>query len=119
MDKILIEGIKIYAYHGCFKEETIIGTNFIVNVTLYVDLAKPSITDNINDTVNYQTVFTTVKEQMAIPSKLLEHVAKRIINTLFNQFLTVKKITLKVSKLNVPLGGHIDKVSIQMTKKRK
>lgn len=119
MDKILIEGIKIYAYHGCFKEETAIGTNFTVDVELDVNLEKPAQSDNLNDTVNYQTVFQVVKSQMEIPSKLLEHVSKRIINALFSEFPTINKIKLKVSKLNVPLGGHIDKVSVELKRKRK
>ncbi len=118
MGKIFVEGIKIYAYHGCFKEETAIGTNFIVDLELDVDLEKPSQTDNINDTVNYQAVFQVVKEQMEIPSKLLEHVAKRIGDALFQEFSAIDKIKLKISKLNVPLGGHIDKVSVQLMKKR-
>jgi dihydroneopterin aldolase len=119
MGKIIVEGIKIYAYHGCFKEETAIGTNFTVDVVLDVDLEKPAHTDEIQDTVNYQTVFEVVKDQMAIPSKLLEHVAKRIIDTLFIKFPTINKIKIKVSKLNVPLGGHIDKVSVELKRKRK
>jgi dihydroneopterin aldolase len=119
MGKIIVEGIKIYAYHGCFKEETAIGTNFSVDVILDVDLEKPAHTDDIYDTVNYQTVFQVVKDQMAIPSKLLEHVSKRIIDALFLEFPAIGKIKLKVSKLNVPLGGHIDKVSVELKRKRK
>ncbi|MCO6501443.1 MAG: dihydroneopterin aldolase [Vicingus serpentipes] len=114
MGKIFVEGIKLYAYHGCFKEETSIGTNFLVNVELDVDLEKPAITDSIEDTVNYQAVFQVVKEQMAVPSKILEHVSKRIIDALFKEFSAIDKIKLKVSKLNVPLGGHIDSVSVQL-----
>ena len=118
MGKIFVEGIKIYAYHGCFKEETAIGTHFLVNVQLDVDLTKPSLTDNIGDTVNYQSVFQVVKDEMAIPSKLLEHVSKRIIDALFNQFPAIENIQLKVAKLNVPLGGHIDQVSVQLEEHR-
>jgi len=118
MGKIFVEGIKIYAYHGCFKEETAIGTNFNVNVELDVDLSKPSISDKIEDTVNYQAVFTIIKEQMEIPSKLLEHVSKRIIDKLFLQFPSINNIKLKVSKLNVPLGGHIENVSVQLEHER-
>ena len=114
MGKIFVEGIKIYAYHGCFKEETAIGTNFLVNVELDTNLEKPSLSDNINDAVNYQEVFQVVKDQMAIPSKLLEHVARRTMEALFDRFPAVERVKLKVSKLNVPLGGHIDSVSIQM-----
>jgi len=119
MGKIFIEGIKIYAYHGCFKEETAIGTNFRVDVELDTDLSIPAKTDDIKDAVNYQAVFTVIKEQMAIPSHLLEHVSKRIMNAVFQAFPSVKKIKLKVSKLNVPLGGQIENVAIQMEKYRK
>jgi len=118
MGKIFVEGIKIYAHHGCFKEETAIGTNFQVDVVLDSDLSKPAQSDNINDAVNYQAVFTGIKEQMAIPSHLLEHVSQRIMNALFQSFPAVEKIKLKVSKLNVPLGGQIDKVAIQMERER-
>jgi dihydroneopterin aldolase len=86
---------------------------------LGVELEKPALTDNIQDTVNYQTVFKVIKDQMAIPSKLLEHVSKRIIDALFLEFPAINKIKLKVSKLNVPLGGHIDKVSVELKRKRK
>ncbi len=118
MGKIFVEGIKIYAFHGCFKEEADIGTNFQVDVVLDSDLTIPSVSDDITDAVNYQAVFTVVKEQMAIRSNLLENVAKRISDTLFVEFPAVTKIKLKVSKLNVPLGGHIDNVAIQIENER-
>lgn len=119
MGKIFIEGIKIYAHHGCFKEETAIGTNFLVSVKLGVDLVKPAQTDTISDTVNYQSVFLIIKDQMAIPSKILEHVAQRCVNALFSEFSSIKNIKLKISKLNVPLGGHVESVSVQLKQKRK
>ena len=118
MGKIFVEGIKIYAYHGCFKEEALIGTNFLVDVELDANLNRPAHTDNIDDAVNYQAVFTVIKKQMAIRSNLLEHVGKRIVEAIFIEFTEVEKIRLKVSKLNVPLGGHIDSTSIQITCKR-
>ncbi|MBL4669949.1 MAG: dihydroneopterin aldolase [Flavobacteriales bacterium] len=118
MGKIFVEGIKIYAYHGCFKEEADIGTNFQVDVVLDADLSKPAETDDIADAVNYQAVFTVIKEQMAIRSNLLENVSKRITTVLFQEFPEVTKIKLKISKLNVPLGGHIDNVAIQTENER-
>jgi dihydroneopterin aldolase len=118
MGKIFVEGIQIYAYHGCFKEEADIGTHFVVDVELDVDLTQPSISDNIEDTVNYQAVFDVIKEQMAVPSNLLEHVSKRIMDTLFDRFNGVEKIKLKVSKMNVPLGGQINNVAVQIERER-
>ncbi len=118
MDKIFVEGIKIYAYHGCFKEETLIGTSFRVDVELDVDLSNASESDSLIDTVNYQTVFDVIKDEMAIPSKLLEHVAGRCLKTLFSRFETVQTIKLKIAKINPPLGGHIDNVSVQFVRER-
>lgn len=118
MGKIFVEGIKIYAYHGCFKEETLIGTNFLVDVELDVDLKMAGETDNLEDTVNYQTVFQLVKQEMKIPSKLLEHVANRCIRSIFEQFPTVEGIAIKISKLNPPLGGHIDAVAVKLVQHR-
>lgn len=119
MGKIYVEGIKIYAYHGCFKEETFIGTNFLVDVELDVDLTKAAVSDKLNDTVNYQTVFQVIKQEMETPSKLLEHVAGRCISSLFKQFETIETISIKISKLNPPLGGHIHAVAVKLTEHRK
>ena len=119
MGKIFVEGIKLYAYHGCFKEEQLIGTNFNVDVELDTDLEKASVSDNLYDTIDYQRVFQIVKEEMAIPSKLLEHVGKRIMDHLFREFETLEKVKLKISKLNPPLGGQLSNVSIQIEKQRK
>lgn len=119
MGKIYLEGAKIYAYHGCFKEETLIGTNFQVDIVLDVDLSAAAQSDNLNDTVNYQTVFQVVKKEMETPSKLLEHVAERCINSLFDNFSTIQKINIKIAKLNPPLGGHIDAVAVRLIRERK
>lgn len=119
MGKIYIEGAKIYAYHGCFKEETMIGTHFLVDLELDVDLQAAAQSDHLNDTVNYQTVFQVVQQEMQTPSKLLEHVSQRIINSLFIEFPTIQKINIKLSKLNPPLGGHIDAVSVRLVQERK
>lgn len=118
MGKIYVEGAKIYAYHGCFKEETLIGTNFIVDIELDVDLSAASKSDNLEDTVNYQTVFQLVNEEMQTPSKLLEHVADRCITKLFSTFPTIEMINIKIAKLNPPLGGHIDAVSVRLIQSR-
>ena len=119
MGKIYVQGIKIYAYHGCFKEETVIGTHFLVDVELDVDLTKAAVSDKLNDTVNYQTVFQVIKKEMETPSKLLEHVAGRCISSLFKQFETIETISIKISKLNPPLGGHIHAVAVKLTEHRK
>ena len=109
---ILVEGIKLYAYHGCLKEEALIGGNYIVDVSIDADLSKPSKSDKLNDTVDYVTVYEIVKKEMSVRSKLIEHVAKRIHNKLKIKFPKVETIIVKVTKLNPPIPGEVEKVSI-------
>jgi dihydroneopterin aldolase len=115
MNKILVEGIKLYAYHGCLEEEGKIGTNYIVDVMMETDFSEAAKTDDITKTIDYVTVYNIVKKQMAIRSKLLEHVAERIISELKKEFNTLKKTEVKVTKLNPPMNGHVERVSIIIT----
>jgi dihydroneopterin aldolase len=114
MSVISIEGMEFFAYHGCFKEEQIIGTKFRCDLFLEVDTTKAEQTDNLHDTVNYQEVYGVVKEEMTMKSKLLEHVGRRIITRVKAQFPAVEQVRLKIRKLNPPLGGKIDFVSVEL-----
>ena len=109
---ILVEGIKLYAYHGCMKEEAMIGGNYIVDVSIDADLSKPSISDKLNDTIDYVTIYEIVKKEMTIRSKLIEHVAKRILDKLKKRFSESISIEVKVTKLNPPIPGEVEKVSV-------
>lgn len=112
MNKILVEGIKIYAYHGCLEEEGKIGTNYIVDITMETDFTQAAITDDLSKTIDYVDVYNIVKKEMAIRAKLIEHVGLRIINQLKKDFLTLQKVEVKVTKLNPPMNGNVEKVSI-------
>lgn len=114
MSVISIEGMEFFAYHGCFKEEKIIGTKFRIDLFLTVDTTQAEQTDNLKDTVNYQTVYKMVKKEMESKSNLLEHVGRRVLTKIKEQFPEVEKAQLKIRKLNPPLGGKIDFVSLEM-----
>jgi 7,8-dihydroneopterin aldolase/epimerase/oxygenase len=116
MGLIQIEGMEFYAYHGCFKEEQIIGNKFIVNLSIEADLKKPSGTDNISDTLNYQTMYQLIQEEMKEKSHLLEHIGGRILDRLYENFDEIQKAEVKVSKVNPPMGGKIDQVSVTLTR---
>lgn len=118
MALIEISNMRFYAYHGCFGEEREIGTHFCVDVKMQVDTAIAQRTDNIEDTVNYLSVYQSVKQQMMIASHLLEHVADRIASRVLDEFLMVEYVQVKVSKLNPPLGGKMDAVSLTVEKRR-
>jgi 7,8-dihydroneopterin aldolase/epimerase/oxygenase len=109
-----LEEMVFYAYHGCFKEEQMVGNSFIVNISLETEVSKPMLTDNIKDALNYVNVYNAVKEEMAINSHLLEHLTARIINRLFEQFPAIMHATVKVSKMNPPMGGQMKSVSVTL-----
>ena len=112
MSIIAIENMSFYSYHGCFKEEATIGTNFKVDLYLKCSTDKAEQSDNVEDTVDYSAVYQLVKKQMKQPSHLLEAVARRIIESIKVSFPQVEGIKVKVTKLNPPLGGQIGGVSI-------
>jgi dihydroneopterin aldolase len=112
MNKILVEGINVYAYHGCLEEEGRIGANYIVDVTMETDFSEAAKTDDLSKTIDYVVVYTIVKEQMAIRSKLIEQPAQRIVDLLKKQFQTLKKVEVKVTKINPPMNGNVDRVSV-------
>jgi len=114
MTIISVEGMQFFAYHGCFTEEQIIGTKFLVDLFLEVNTEKAEHSDHLSDTVNYQAVYQVVKSEMKTTSKLLEHLARRILNQIAIDFPTVENATIKVQKLNPPLGGKIDFVSVEL-----
>ncbi len=117
MGKVLVENIKAYSYHGCLDEETRIGSDYLVNVMVTADLSKASRTDALKDTVDYVQINKIVKEEMAIPSKLLEHVAQRIMDRMFNEIIQIQKGKVSVSKINPPINGDVEKVTVTLKKK--
>lgn len=114
MALIEIEGMEFYAFHGHFEVEKVAGNRFLVNLKIETDWSKAAQSDRLEDTLNYQIAYLIVKEEMAIPSDLLEHVCQRIINRIKSEFQEAQKVTVKVSKMNPPMGGQIEKVSVTL-----
>ncbi|WP_323787468.1 dihydroneopterin aldolase [Psychroserpens sp.] len=119
MGIIKVENIRVYAFHGCLKEETKIGSDYRVDLEIKANLKTSSESDELADTVDYVLLNKIVKEEMQLPSKLLETVAKRILKRIFIEDSLVKKATVSVSKLNPPIGGDVEMVTIKMTERRK
>jgi dihydroneopterin aldolase len=118
MGKIQVNNIKLYANHGCLNEEAMIGSWYRVDIEVDVDLTKSSISDDLEDTVDYVQLNHIVKEEMAIRSKLLEEVANRILDRFFLELKMIKSATVSVAKLNPPIGGNVQEVVIILTKQR-
>jgi dihydroneopterin aldolase len=118
MGLIQIENMEFYAFHGHYREEQIVGNKFLVNLSIDSDMTVPAATDNLKDAINYQRVYKLVKEEMQKKSRLLENIAKRILDTIFANFDGIREVTVKVSKMNPPMGGgRIEKVSVTLNRK--
>jgi dihydroneopterin aldolase len=116
MGLIQIENMEFYSFHGHFKEEQIVGNKFIVDLTIETDMKVPSESDNLRDAVDYQRIYLITKLQMERKSHLLEHIAGRIIDAIYAEMTGILKVTVKVSKMNPPMGGKIGSVSIVMSR---
>lgn len=115
MGIIKLDQMAFFAYHGCFEEERKVGNDFLVDVVIKTNTEKPEGSDNIKDALNYQEVYWVVEKEMAIPSNLLEHVAKRIMNALFAKFSAqILHLQVTVRKMNPPLGGKLESVSVTL-----
>ena len=119
MGQIKINKIQLYANHGCLEEESKIGSMYEVVVTAKADFSKAAQSDNLTDAVDYVHLNKIVKDEMAIRSALLEHVAKRILDKMLKEIPLIQKAKIQISKINPPIGGNVADVSIIMTKKQK
>ncbi len=116
MSKIFLEDVKIYAYHGVLPEENVIGTYYILNLEIHTDLWKAAESDNLNDTISYADINEIINHEMMIRSKLLEHVAGRILSKIHENFREISYIKLKITKTAPPMQGEMKGASIELEK---
>jgi 7,8-dihydroneopterin aldolase/epimerase/oxygenase len=117
MGLISLHGMEFFAYHGCHEEEQKTGNKFIVDVVFFSNTGKAEESDDLTKTVDYQKVYDVIKTEMETPSKLLEHVTRRIMDALTKNFPSVGQMKITVSKMNPPLGGKVDKVQFSLQRK--
>lgn len=109
---ILLENVRLYAYHGVGEQERIVGNHYLINLKIKINVTNAVRSDSLEDTISYADVFEIVKREMTIPSKLLEHVAGRIISALRKAYPDIESIELKLSKNNPPMGADMDYASV-------
>lgn len=109
---IEVNGIKLYAFHGCLPEEGKIGGSYIVDVHMTTDFSKAATSDELIETIDYVIVNKIVEEEMAVRSKLIEHVGQRIVNRIKNEIDNVHSLRLKVTKICPPINGDVNNVAI-------
>ena len=118
MVEVYLKNVRCYSFHGCLKEEGIIGSEYLVNLWAKGALGKASLSDKIDDAIDYVFLNKVITEEMSIPSKLLETVARRILDRVLKEDQRIQKITVSVSKLCPPINGDVESVAIKLSQKR-
>ena len=112
--KIYLRNVRFHAFHGVLPQEGIVGNDYLVNLVLDYDFSSAMKTDDLQGTLNYAEVYQKVREEMAVPSKLLEHVAGRIAHRLFSDFPEIQKLQLLITKVNQPKGADSDGAGVEV-----
>ena len=112
--KITLHEMRFYAYHGVFPQEQRVGNHFIVELSFWADIAESLHRDELEETISYADVYEVIKAEMAIPSRLLEHVVGRISERLFATFPRMQRIALTLSKCNPPFPGEVHSAAVTL-----
>lgn len=119
MDKILVRGLKIFAYHGVNEEEKINGQNFVFDIDAAVDISVPCVSDNVDDTVSYAKI---IKETTRIftsqKDDLLERAAQRVADGLFESFDRIQSLRILLKKPEAPIKADFEYVGVEIHRKR-
>ena len=113
MGLIEVNGIRVYAYHGCLEEEACIGGKYMINVAVEGDFSVAETTDQLNSTVDYGRVTAIVVEQMTMRSALIEHVARRILNALKAEW-PLYRWRVRLVKERPPVNGDVEQAVYQV-----
>jgi len=119
IDKIYVNGMEFYGYHGVLAEETKLGQRFRVDLTVELDLSKAGETDELTHTVNYAMLYNSCKGIVeGKPFKLIEAVAENIAKEILSTFKAVQTCTVKLIKPDPPIRGHYKDVAVEITRGR-
>ena len=118
-DKIIIKGLKIFAYHGVNEEEKRDGQNFILDIVCYTDYKNAGITDDLNMTVSYAKIIKTVNKIFTEKSyDLIEAAATAVVNGIFKEYKKIQKIDITLKKPEAPIKADFDWVAVELTRER-
>ena len=112
---IFIDHLRMYAHHGVMPQERTVGAYFDLCLRVHYNISRACASDDVAHTLNYAELLQAVREQMLIPSALLEHVAARIGEAIFAQFKEATAVELKLTKLNPPMGADCDGAGVEVS----
>lgn len=115
---VRLKDIHLYAHHGVMPQEREIGAWFIVDISLDMNDSTCSYSDNMESTVSYADVYEIIKAEMEKPSNLLEHVCRRISDSIYKAFDQVERIEITLYKETPPMGGDRLKAGVTLNSTR-
>lgn len=118
MGKITLDGLEFFAFHGYYDEEQKIGNKYGVDITIETSLEKAGMDDKLSETIDYEELYRIIREEMSKPSRLLENIGGRIMNSVFNNFPLVTFIEISISKFNPPIGGICKRAIVTLSRDR-
>ncbi len=116
--RVALEGLEFHAFHGVYPHERESGNWFEVDIAVETDFTAAAFQDDLSGTVNYESLFRIIKDEMEKPSKLLETVAGKIVDDILRELPVVLSVELKISKINPPIGGKCKRATVEISKKR-
>lgn len=116
--RVALEGLEFHAFHGVYPHERESGNFFEVDIAVDTDFMQGARQDDLTGTVNYETLFRIVKDEMEEPSKLLETVAEKIVKSVLDTLPAVSFVEVKISKINPPIGGKCRRASVSLARGR-
>lgn len=119
MGKIILEGIEVYSFHGYSQEERKIGGKYRIDLEVELDTAAAEKSDNLEDTLNYERLFELVQTQMGQSSKLLEHLGRKLLDAIEQEFPEIDEMKLTIAKLHPPIPGIMKSVALELKTKKK
>ena len=111
---IHLRQVRFHAFHGVLPQERQVGADFVVDLKVGYPLGQAMQSDEVTDTLNYATLYDLVAYEMQQPSKLLEHVAGRIVEAISQAYPQVTSIDLELIKLNPPMGADCEGASVEV-----
>lgn len=118
MGLVSLKGLEFFAYHGYYDEEQKVGNKYSVDVTVKADLNPAAVADTLSETVNYESLYNIVKQQMQVRSRLLEHIGYEIIQSIFQHFEKVQWVEVSIAKFNPPIGGVCREARVTLKEER-
>ena len=119
MDKIIINGLEIYAYHGVNPEEKKDGQNFVINAELFLDLTEPCTTDELQSTVSYSKAIKLITKIMTAEKyDLIERAAQCVAEGLLAEYSRVQKVKVTLKKPDAPIKADFNYVAVEIERER-